>query len=197
MPIIYFNNIAVSFSNNKSAAKNIAVLNIFDTTKILEELLIDEYDCDINLYGYNADAIFSDFCSKFKYIEAAGGIVINEKSEYLLIKRLGIWDLPKGKIEKNEKIKDAAIREVCEETGLPSAKITDDLPSTYHIYKHKKKFVLKKTYWFLMSSNEFLNLVPQTNEDITDAVWMKKHEANIALSKSYRSLFDVLGYIFS
>ena len=55
---------------------------------------------------------------KFKVIKAAGGVVQNSQNKYLLIFRRGKWDLPKGKIDKGETIKNAATREVMEETGL-------------------------------------------------------------------------------
>src|SRR5690554_5233690 len=41
--------------------------------------------------------------SKFKVIEAAGGVV-RKDDKVLLIYRLGVWDLPKGKLEKKEAI---------------------------------------------------------------------------------------------
>ncbi|MEI6060610.1 MAG: NUDIX domain-containing protein, partial [Bacteroidota bacterium] len=74
------------------------------------------------------------FNSMFTRIEAAGGIVRNQKEEYLFIKRLGIWDLPKGKLNKNEKPVEGALREVSEETGLTVMEVSKQLPSTYHIY---------------------------------------------------------------
>ena len=37
---------------------------------------------------------------------------------YLFIYRNDKWDLPKGKIEKNEVVIEAAVREVMEETGV-------------------------------------------------------------------------------
>ena len=53
-----------------------------------------------------------------KGIVAAGGIVKNEEGKTLIIFRRGFWDLPKGKVEKGEKIINAAQREVEEETGV-------------------------------------------------------------------------------
>ncbi len=39
---------------------------------------------------------------KTETLIAAGGWVMNEFNEVLWIFRLGVWDLPKGKVEKNE-----------------------------------------------------------------------------------------------
>ena len=200
MVIIYSNKLAISFNNvSKDISENI--LNIEVTAKtdikvVVEALRNDEYCCDLNLFGYDAETIFEDFCSLYIKIEAAGGVVKNRLSEYLLIKRFGIWDLPKGKIEAGETILEAAVREVCEETGLRNIAATISLPDTYHTYYQHKNWFLKKTHWFLMHTLEEIKLIPQTDEDITEAVWMNKSDALLALSGSYRSLFDNLGYLF-
>jgi len=87
-------------------------------------------------------------------------------------------------------------RWVIEETGLKNVEIINQLPDTFHIYQQKKKWFLKKTYWFLMNTKEETKLVPETKEDISEAVWMNKREGHIAITNSYRSLYDTLGYLF-
>ncbi|MEI2665766.1 NUDIX domain-containing protein [Rossellomorea vietnamensis] len=54
-----------------------------------------------------------------KHIVSAATIVINENREILLIKgpRRG-WEMPGGQVEEGESLKDAAIRETKEETGI-------------------------------------------------------------------------------
>lgn len=124
----------------------------------------------------------------FQYIKAAGGIVENDKEEILLIYRNKYWDLPKGKLEKRENKKEGAIREVMEECGLQSAEITSKLPSTYHMYKLNSKWVLKKTYWYTMQSNQ-KELTPQIEEGIETAGWYNKKDA---LKKSNEKMFESL-----
>jgi len=194
---IYFNEIAIYFTDKKDVGitKNIKITVRGDINKVVKKLQNNKYENDINLYGYDVSSMFKDFCGLYSYIEAAGGVVNNEHFEYLLIKRFGIWDLPKGKVEKGETVLKAAVREVCEETGLQQVVIINNLPDTYHIYEQKGRWFLKKTYWYSMETQENITLIPQTNEAITDAVWMKKLDAHNALSKSYRSLFDTLGYL--
>lgn len=51
------------------------------------------------------------------------GVLIEQENKFLLIKRAsdpdkGLWSIPGGLVELGEKAKDAAIREVHEETGL-------------------------------------------------------------------------------
>ncbi|HYH57216.1 MAG TPA: NUDIX domain-containing protein, partial [Anseongella sp.] len=57
------------------------------------------------------------------YIEAGGGLVINEKGQYLFIFRNGKWDLPKGKLEKGEGADAGSIREVEEECNITVKRI--------------------------------------------------------------------------
>lgn len=54
-----------------------------------------------------------------KHIVSAATIVMNEQKEILLIKgpRRG-WEMPGGQVEEGESLKDAAIRETKEETGI-------------------------------------------------------------------------------
>lgn len=200
MNIIYFNNLIIAFNNVidevSANVRNIKLANKGDIIRAVETLHYEESGHDINLYGYNTDSMFNDFCELHNYIEAAGGVVENLKSEYLLIKRFGIWDLPKGKIETGETHEEAALREVCEETGLLNVSINSSLPDTYHIYCQKGNWFLKKTYWFSMQTQDNVELIPQTKEEISKALWMSKPEAYLAISKSYRSLYDTFGYLF-
>ncbi|MCP4520426.1 MAG: NUDIX domain-containing protein [Cytophagales bacterium] len=125
-------------------------------------------------------------------VEAAGGIVKKEK-EILLIKRFGLWDIPKGHIEKGENKKVAAVREVEEECGV-KAKIKTHIVTTYHTYPLRKtgKYALKKTYWYEMKCLDDKTLVPQTEEGIEEVKWMTKRKAFFAMENSYHSLLYLL-----
>ena len=121
----------------------------------------------------------SDFFLLFRIVEAAGGLVLNPKSNMLLIFRRGMWDLPKGKMEKGETKKESAIREVQEETGLNNVEIIHKLPTTYHIYIDKqKRRVIKPSYWYLMFSTD-QKLTPQTEEDIERVEWLEINSTTI------------------
>ena len=72
----------------------------------------------VELVGDALDELWADFCSHYKWIEAAGGIVTHtETGKQLFIFRRGYWDLPKGKVDDEEDHPGAAVREVEEETG--------------------------------------------------------------------------------
>ena len=120
-------------------------------------------------------------------ISAAGGLVVNPKKEILFIFRNGVWDLPKGWIEKGETIESAATREVEEECGVFNLKIIKSLVTTYHIY-YQEGMNLKKTYWFLMSSDSNKELVPQIEEGITEVVFKNERDTEEALKNSYGNI---------
>ena len=146
----------------------------------------------INALG-NFNTACENFDSLFSRIEAAGGIVRNHSGDFLFIKRLSVWDLPKGKLHKKERIQNGALREVTEETGLTGLKITKQLPSTYHIYTDRKGVeVLKETFWFEMLCKQQQDLVPQFEEDITEVRWFSENELNIPFQSTYASLRHLL-----
>lgn len=65
------------------------------------------------------------------------------------------WDFPKGHIEKGEKPKDAAKREVEEETGLKDIKFVNGFEETMkYFFNWQGKRVLKFVTFFLAKANE-------------------------------------------
>ena len=173
--------------------KSIKVSNINDLCLALRQWQEEDEEQDLCFYGLPIEKLLNYLKDFYKYLEAAGGIVKNNKGEYLFIKRFGIWDLPKGKVEKGETPEKAAIREVEEETGVSNLSVTKKISDSWHIYPWKGKTVLKKTYWYLMNSTYEGVLIPQTKEDITEAVWLNKMVAKEKLKKhSYRSLSENL-----
>ena len=135
-----------------------------------------------------------DFFSLFKIVHAAGGLVINSKGEVLMIHRRGCWDLPKGKMENFESKKEAAVREVLEETGLQSVKLIKKLTTTHHIYRApgSGKRVLKPSYWYLMHTKSN-KVTPQKEEDIEIVEWKKITKNSLLEMKPiYNNILDVL-----
>ena len=124
-------------------------------------------------------------------IKAAGGVVMNAQEEVLMIYRRGKWDFPKGKVEEGETIEEAALREVSEETGLQRLSITKPLPDTFHTYKLGGKWVGKTTAWYLMKADASESLVPQTEEDIDEARWVKFSDVAGLLRDSYPNLREL------
>ncbi len=128
----------------------------------------------------------------FAYIEAAGGF-IEKENEFLFIHRHGRWDLPKGKLEKNETIESAAVRECEEECGVRGLRLAHQLPSTFHIYPYKAGFALKQTYWFYMNTDYNQALKPQLEEDIDQVRWFDKKEIREqVLADTYYTISDTV-----
>jgi len=132
------------------------------------------------------------FFKKFVMIQAAGGLVENENGEWLLIYRRAKWDLPKGKLEKGEKLDKCAVREVEEETGLKKVQLIRPLCVTWHTYHEGTKFILKESYWYKMKVSGKQSLVPQTEEDILEVKWVKPSGIDEYLGLCFPSIADVL-----
>jgi len=136
--------------------------------------------------------LFESITSHFKTIQAAGGLVFNKQNQILLIKRLGVWDLPKGKIDNGESKFEGAIREVEEECGIDELTIVKEYPCSFHTYKLKGHRFLKQTFWFKMESDFKGKLVPQTEENITEVMWTDWDELDIEKLDTYQSIREVL-----
>ncbi|MFZ4547421.1 MAG: NUDIX hydrolase [Bacteroidales bacterium] len=201
--LVFLNDRAVLIGQENAICKsddNGMFINFTDKVALVQAF--DRFKLDLNLANLKIKTTqnFAEACnafnSLFTRIEAAGGIVRNQDGEYLFIKRLGCWDLPKGKLNKNELVPDAALREVTEETGLTGLEITRQLLSTFHIYTDRKgREILKETYWFEMMCKEKQTLVPQQEEDITEARWFSQSELDIPVQNTYASIKDLLeGY---
>ncbi|MBW6497477.1 MAG: NUDIX domain-containing protein [Bacteroidales bacterium] len=139
--------------------------------------------------------LFRFIASFFEPSEAAGGLVKDEKGQLLFIFRQGKWDLPKGHTEKNESIEETALREVEEECGIDQLKIIKSLPTTYHVFELKKdRWVMKKTWWYLMHTKTKKEPRPQTNEQIEIAKWFERGSLNEIFENTYGSVKEVVRY---
>ncbi len=103
---------------------------------------------------------------------SSGGVVIFGNTILLLKKFNGDWVLPKGRIEKNETIKDAALREVLEESGV-KAEIIKYIGMANYKYKNLKEneMVHKTVHWYLMKASS-MDCTPQKKEGFIDALFV-------------------------
>jgi len=124
----------------------------------------------------------------FIEVEAAGGLVQNERGEYLMIHRRGFWDLPKGKLDAGETLKECAVREVEEECGLKNISRDKKICVTHHIYNTKKGLCIKPSHWYKMSVKGCPDLIPQHEEDIEKAEWVKSKDVTDLLVSAYPSI---------
>jgi 8-oxo-dGTP pyrophosphatase MutT (NUDIX family) len=154
------------------------VLKIFETTNTI--IVIDKMiECYID-----------SFKSEFKYVEAAGGLVENEKGETLMIYCYRHWDLPKGHIDAGETADVCAVREVAEETGVEGAKIVRFLCNTFHTYSVYGVWELKRTSWYHLTAQS-CETKPQKEEDIAVAKWCSAEELEENLRSTYPTIRNV------
>lgn len=147
------------------------------------------YSITITLKGYKK--VVKDLKKMFKIIKAGGGVVQNSNKEILFIYRMKKWDLPKGKLDKGETIKECAKREVEEETKV-KVECGSKIISTWHTYTRNKKFILKKTTWFNMKCIDDSKMKPQKKEKIEKVEWMKHSSVQDILLNSYKTLNHVM-----
>ena len=134
-----------------------------------------------------------------KTITAGGGLVQNESGEILLIFRRGVWDMPKGKLDKGETIEECAVREVQEETGLQNVSLGEFIYTTYHDYwdKWTEKEVLKETHWYAMRIYGNQTLIPQAEEDIEEILWVKPEDLVNYKNNMHRNIIQVIDKFLS
>jgi len=181
------NNITKAFDSASYGVVNQIILQIESTDNLGDFFIINS----------DIDDVWKHFKSQFVEIPAAGGLVRKEDGSLLFIKRLGVWDLPKGKIERKETPELAAIREVEEECGLSGLQIIKQLDSTFHIYRSPylcfpRNLVLKETKWFLMNYSGDEIPVPQIEENIEEVAWFSQADLGQVYSNTYSSLSDFL-----
>jgi ADP-ribose pyrophosphatase YjhB (NUDIX family) len=157
---------------------------------MIREMALEKIHAGIYFHP-DFEALKKAFFKKFTPIYAAGGLVINEKNQALLIYRLNKWDLPKGKMEKKETPEQSCLREITEETGLTKLKIERALPSTFHTYHQDNKFMLKETAWFLLKGSSKEPLTPQKEEGIEQISWVNAGGLQQCMENTYPSIKDV------
>ncbi|MDB4015922.1 NUDIX domain-containing protein [Flavobacteriaceae bacterium] len=159
---------------------------------IVKALKSKKTEC-LYLYHQKEDKLWMHFLRHFPIVEAAGGLVRHQDGRFLFIYRNEKWDLPKGRIEKNEPIRIAAVREVEEETGVDGLEIVKPLIETLHVFNRNGKYKLKKTFWFEMKTASTITLTPQLNEGIEQAVWVFEKEIPYKFENAYENIKQVYG----
>ena len=139
----------------------------------------------------NPSGMYADVCSEFKEVNAGGGLVYNRRGDILMIRRNGLWDLPKGHQDPGEDIAVTALREVEEETGISDLIQGKLICITDHCYIRDGVWHLKHTWWYEMLHNDPADLTPQKEEDISKAAWVAKSSLAQHLLNTYPSIAEV------
>ncbi|WP_082759937.1 NUDIX hydrolase [Abyssisolibacter fermentans] len=140
------------------------------------------------------------------HIVAAGGVIINDKNEILLIKnpRKG-WEYPGGIVEPGETVPQGLIREIKEETGVNVEII--NIVGIYSNTKKKKGYNGVKEVPTIVTIDFICKYVSgdlRTSDESSEVKWVSKEEAlKIVRSKQqlrfrkaldYQSDFLCMGY---
>ena len=149
----------------------------------------------VYIYHKNIKKLWEIFTKKFPIKDAAGGLVQRNDDKLLFIYRKNRWDLPKGGVEKNELIIEAAQREVKEETGLADLIVINKIGETYHIFSNGKNYRLKRTHWFKMKSGYKGDLSPQKEEGIISAEWISKKRIPEILENAYENIKEIVAEV--
>jgi 8-oxo-dGTP pyrophosphatase MutT (NUDIX family) len=166
-------------------------LNAHTVKTIIHEMQLPRVHAGV-FYHADLEELKKALFKKFTVLQAAGGLVANEKNEILLIFRRGKWDLPKGKLDKGESLEECAVREVKEETGLKNVGLIAPLLITYHTYHEGARFILKESHWYTMETGDGQKLTPQTEEDIHEIKWAAIGDLPVYMKNSFPSVIDVL-----
>ena len=112
---------------------------------------------------------------------SAGGVVVRPSDEgwrVLVIRDpYGNWGLPKGHVEGDETLEEAAAREVVEETGVQPEEVGPLVERIDWFFRRDGQLVHKYCSFFLMRSNGG-EAVPQLAEGITECVWLSLEDAS-------------------
>ena len=158
-----------------------AMIGLFEVSDTLQRIYIPTDD---------VEDTYRKVCAEFLEVNAGGGLVENRRGDYLLIKRNGLWDLPKGHQDPGEDISVTALREVQEETGIEELELCGLICITDHCYKRNGIWHLKHTWWYRMLDRKPLDLIPQMEEDISKA-GVAKSSLPPFLQNTYPSIVEV------
>ena len=119
--------------------------------------------------------------SKARIERSAGGVVLRRiggQVHALVIRDpYKNWGLPKGHLEQGETSRDAALREVAEETGLTDLEVSAELTSIDWYFRAGSALVHKFCAFYLMVSNEG-EPVPEAGEGISECLWVPLETAD-------------------
>ncbi|MCC8089677.1 MAG: NUDIX domain-containing protein [Rikenellaceae bacterium] len=179
---------AAKYDKNIIIDENFTVSQV-GRTKLLQKLQNTKRTV---LLCSGTDEIKEKILSLFRIVPAAGGVVRNNNGDILMIRRLGRWDLPKGKKENNEDSRSCAVREVEEECGINGVIAGEFITETCHLYELNGEWIAKPAAWYSMNYHGSEQLIPQLEENITEVKWIPQHEIKQYKEDTYPTIADVL-----
>ena len=112
-----------------------------------------------------------------KTVRAAGGVVVRDGPEVLVVHRpkYDDWTFPKGKAEPDESDEECAVREVEEETGF-RCRLGRELPSTRYRDSRGRRKVVR--WWHMtVDAGAF-----DPNREVDEIRWLPPDQAGAVLT---------------
>ena len=94
-------------------------------------------------------------------------------------------------VQKSGRLSEKSLQ-LLEECGIKINYLGKKIETTYHCYTMRGKFVLKQTKWYEMGVNKIPKLTPQLEEDIDQAIWVKKANLDKIKNDTYPLILDVI-----
>ena len=196
---VFFENRFITVSNEPDRIQKYTLFYKYHNREQLHDAVYSfERESDalsMNIFGVDIEHLWREFISYFTFTGAAGGLVEDAEGRFLFIVRNGRWDLPKGHIDNDESPRECALREVSEECGIEADSIIESLPPSFHSWIYEDVSYLKMTHWFRMSYNGSELPVPNGEEGITEAKWLRPDEICIIRESAWESLTDMINRV--
>lgn len=193
---VFIDNSVIEFldSSEKVPSKHYdLVLNSLenDLSKLLDQFDFSKLNTCLLVLYEDFEMALNQVFHEYEFMDAAGGIVKCDR-RYLFIERHGVWDIPKGKLDAHEQPWEAAVREIEEECGIRGPVIDHLIGITFHTYSYKGRLTIKKNWWYALNYSGSMEVFPQEEESITQAIWIEKHEWKMIRENTYDSIKEVL-----
>ncbi len=124
--------------------------------------------------------------------KSAGAVVFrreNDKIKYLIIQyEAGHWEFPRGMIEKGEKLKETAKREIKEETGLEDIEFIDGFLEWIKFFFKRDNGTVMKIATFLLAETKTKEI--KLSHEHQNYVWLPYKE--VLKKLTYKNSKDIL-----